>query len=66
MGFRYQLRLADGDDAGEAEYAYEPGVGDEIWIAGARQVRVTAIVPVERVEEFVDRPLYGVLEVEPL
>jgi hypothetical protein len=29
-------------------------------------VRVTAVVPVERVEEFVDRPLYGVLEVEPL
>jgi hypothetical protein len=28
--------------------------------------RVTAVVPVERVAEFVDAPTNGVLEVEPL
>jgi len=29
-------------------------------------MRVTAVVPAERIEEFVDRPLYGMLEVEPV
>jgi len=28
-------------------------------------MRVRAVVPVLVIEEFVDRPLYGVLEVEP-
>jgi hypothetical protein len=27
---------------------------------------VTATIPVEKMSEFVDEPLYGVLEVEPL
>ena len=66
MGFRYQLRLADRDDAGEAEYAYQPSPGDLVYVNSARQMRVTAVVPFERIEEFVDRPLYGVLEVEPV
>lgn len=66
MGFRYQLRLADGGDFGEAEYASIPGVGEVVWVSGARRVRVTAVVPFERVEEFVDRPVYGILEVEPV
>jgi hypothetical protein len=35
--------------------------------SSARQpARVTAVVPIERIAEFVDEPLYGVLEVEPL
>jgi hypothetical protein len=72
MGFRYQLRLADGDDAGEAgeageaEYAYQPRPGDLVYVNGARQMRVTAVLPFERIEEFLDRPVYGVLEVEPI
>jgi hypothetical protein len=66
MGFRYSLRFADGADAGEAEYGYQPGVGDVIYLEGNKRLRVTACVPVELVEEFVERPAYGVLEVEPL
>lgn len=66
MGFRYQLRTAGGDDAGEAEYAFEPSAGDEIRVSGNRQMRVLAVIPVELAGEFVDRPLYGVLEVEPV
>ena len=27
---------------------------------------VCAVIPTERVEEFTDRPLYGILEVEPI
>lgn len=66
MGFRYQLRDPTGEDLGEAEYAYEPPVGDTIRLEGNRRARVTAIVPVERVQEHVDRPLYGLLEIELL
>jgi hypothetical protein len=29
-------------------------------------VRVLAYVPVERISEFVDGPIYGVLEAEPV
>jgi len=66
MGFRYQLATPDGDLFGEAEYAYEPDVGDVIYLDGNRRARVTAFIPVERMGEFLDRPVYGVLEVEPV
>jgi hypothetical protein len=33
---------------------------------GNRRFRVTAVVPLERISEFVDGALNGVLEVEPL
>jgi hypothetical protein len=66
MGFRYTLRFADGDDAGEAEYSFQPDVGDLVYVNGNKQMRVTAFVTVELVGEFVDRPLFGVLEVEPI
>lgn len=64
MGHRYQLRLADGSDAGEVEYGYQPTVGDLIYVAGNKRARVTAFVPLELVEEFVRSPLYGILEIE--
>jgi len=41
-------------------------VGDTVRLAGNRPFRVTATIPVEKMSEFVDEPLYGVLEVEPL
>ena len=66
MGFRYQLCTPDGDVFGEAEYSFQPDVGDEVYVNGDKRMRVTAYKPVERIGEFVDRPLYGVLEVEPL
>jgi len=65
VGFPYALRLSDGTDAGEAEYAYQPQAGDTVHVDGNQRMRVRAVVPVLVIEEFVDRPLYGVLEVEP-
>lgn len=66
MGFRYQLRLADGADAGEVELAYQPDAGEHLRVDGNRRMHVLAVVPTPVVEEFVDRPLYGILEVEPI
>jgi hypothetical protein len=65
MGFRYELRAPDGTDAGQGEYGFAPQPGDEIYI-GARRMLVTAVVPVERMQEHVTRPLYGILEIQPL
>ena len=64
MSFRYMLRLEDGSDAGEVELEQPANVGEEIRVTGNVRARVRAVVPVEIVEEFVDRPLYGFLEVE--
>ena len=67
MSYPFELRLADGDDAGSLETVeanWQPG--DTIIAHGNKHSRITAVVPVERVAEFVDEPLYGVLEVEPL
>ena len=44
----------------------QPDADEEIRTAGNRRMRVVKVVPIERVEEFVDRPLYGILEVEPI
>ena len=41
----------------EAEYTFQPQAGDEIPVAGNRRVRVTAVIPVEKVQEFVSRPV---------
>ena len=41
-------------------------VGDTVRLDGNRPFRVTATIPVEKMSGFVDEPLYGVLEVEPL
>lgn len=64
MSFRYMLRLEDGSDAGEVELEQPANPGEEIWVTGNLLARVRAVVPVEVVEEFVDRPVYGFLEVE--
>jgi hypothetical protein len=34
--------------------------------AGNHRARITAVIPLARLEEFVDNPSNGVLEVEPL
>jgi hypothetical protein len=67
VSFRYTLRLSDGSDAGEyetADQSVQPG--DEIRTDGNRRLRVLAVIPVAVISEFVDRPMYGALEVEPL
>jgi hypothetical protein len=64
MAFRYTLRLADGNDAGEVELAYQPEPGDTIRLEGNKPALVRAVVPHARISEFVDRPLYGAIVVE--
>ncbi len=68
MGFRYELRLADGDDAGTLETAASEDwqVGDTLIADGNRRYKVTAVLAPERLAEFVDGVENGVLEVEPL
>ena len=67
MSFRYELRLADGDDAGSFEtFASDWKVGDTLIADGNRHYRVTAVIPLARIEEFVDGAENGVLEVELL
>jgi hypothetical protein len=64
--YRSELKLADGDDAGTLDTNEGNWqVGDTIIAHGNVHYRVTAVLPVERIGEFVDEPLYGVLEVEP-
>ena len=68
MGFKYELRLADGDDAGTLETAASENwqVGDMVIANGNRHYRVTAVLAPERLVEFVDGVESGLLEVEPL
>lgn len=67
VAFRYRLTFADGEDAGTVEYPDGTvQAGDEIIGDGNRRYRVTAVIPVARIAEFVDGALNGVLEVEPL
>jgi hypothetical protein len=66
VAFRFAVVSRDGDVFETFEGSRPDwGVGDQVILAGNRQFRVTATIPVERVAEFVDEPLYGVLEVEP-
>ena len=64
--FRFEFRLADGADAGEYE-ASDAGIqpGDQIRANGNRLMLARAVIPVERIGEFVDGAVSGVLEVEP-
>jgi hypothetical protein len=67
MAYRFELRFPDGDDAGSIETGetnWRPG--DTLIGHGNRRYRITRVIPIERVEEFVEKPLAGVLEVEPL
>jgi hypothetical protein len=67
MGFRYELRTKDGDDAGTFESTVcDWQAGDEFRRAGNRRYRITAVISPPLIEEFVDRPLYGCMEVVPL
>jgi hypothetical protein len=59
--------MADGDDAGTFETSSSDWkVGDTVIADGNRRYKVTAVVPLEKIAEFVDGALNGVLEVEPL
>jgi hypothetical protein len=65
VAFKFELVSSDGDTVGSIETNegnWQPG--DAVYAHGGRRYRVTAVIPLERVAEFVDEPLYGVLEVE--
>jgi hypothetical protein len=66
MGNRYQPPDREGDDLGVAEYSFVPSPGDEIYTHGATKMRLTAVISEEVASEFVDTPVYRLLEVEPL
>jgi hypothetical protein len=67
MGFRFRLFYPDGTDAGAFVTAvpnWQPG--DVFRTGDGRRLRIVRMVPVERLEEFVDEPVYAIWEVEPV
>jgi hypothetical protein len=66
MGYRYNVRDSEGADAGVVELLYEPRPGDEIILSGNRRATVTGVLLHSRLAEFVSRPKYGALVVEPV
>jgi hypothetical protein len=55
MGVKYELRFADGSDAGTFETGvYDWRVGDEFTGDGNRRYRITAMIPLARMGEFID------------
>ena len=63
----FRLVSAEGDTLGSLELAVpDRQPGDTVTAADDVQYRVRSVIPLERIAEFVDEPLYGVLEVEPL
>jgi hypothetical protein len=66
MGFKFELVSTDGDSVGSIETNEGNWqAGDTVYAHGGRRYRVTAVIPIERIAEFVEEPLNGVLEVEP-
>lgn len=66
MSFRYRLTYPDGEDAGIFETAVPDWrVGDVFRTGDGRYLHIRAIrVPLELIEEFEERPLFAVWEVE--
>jgi hypothetical protein len=64
--FGFRLVSPDGDTLGTVESAIPRWqTGDTVTTDGVRY-RVRSAIPLEVIAEFVDDPLNGVLEVEPL
>lgn len=67
MGFKFALVSTEGEVFDSFETAVPDWTtGDTVIAAGNVHYRVLSVVPVELAAEFVDGPLNGVLEVEPL
>jgi hypothetical protein len=64
--YNYQLRLADGEDVGTIGTNRAHEAGNTVIAHGNRRYRVTAVVPIEHVADFIDGPTRGILEVQPL
>jgi hypothetical protein len=55
VGVKYELRFADGSDAGTFETnVYDWNVGDEFIGNAKRRYRITAIIPVAHTDEFIE------------
>ena len=66
-GYRFELVSSDGDSLGSIESSdlnLQPG--DELLSSWNLPYRIVSVIPLERIAEFVDEPVNGVLEVEPL
>ena len=67
MAFKFELVSRDGDNLGSIETSgLNPQPGDELLANGNLPYRIESMLPLERIAEFVDRPVNGVLKVEPL
>jgi hypothetical protein len=67
MGFRFELVSPAGASVGSFETAVPDwNTGDIVFISPQEQYRVISVVPLTQIAEFVDDPISGVLEVEPL
>ena len=66
MRLRYTLRRWDGSDLGTVEVSQPVCAGDEVSTPKGDRMRVKAVVPTERIGEFVYRARAGFLIVEPI
>lgn len=67
MAYKFELVSSDGDSLGSIESSdlnLQPG--DELLSSWNLPYRIVSVIPLERIAEFVDEPVNGVLEVEPL
>ena len=63
----FRLVSGEGNTLGSLESAVSDcQPGDIVTAADDVQYRVQSVIPLERIAQFVDEPLSGVLEVEPL
>jgi hypothetical protein len=62
---RFELRYADGEDAGTFQtVAPDRWSGDIFRTGDGRKLRILRTIPVEKVAEFVDKPAAAIWEVE--
>ena len=65
--FKFELVSSDGDNLGSIETSEANWcAGDEVIGHGNTHYWVVSVIPLARIAEYVDDPLNGVLEVEPL
>jgi hypothetical protein len=67
MGFKFELISPDRDNLGGFESAVPNWqLGETLIAAGNVTYKVVSVIPLERISEFVDEPLNGVIAVEPV
>ena len=65
MSFRYGLRYTDGEDAGTFHSAVPDWwVGDIFQTGDGRKLPIVSQIPIEKSEEYRDKPQYAIWEVE--